>query len=106
MKRNSPAWVSAYKINPIAGPAFFPEPMERKTVGLVLAGNIPLVGFHDILCVYVAGHRAQIKLSSKDEYVLPYLLKLLSKFDERAADYFKVVLQLKDIDAVIATRFE
>lgn len=96
-------WVSAYAINPIAGEPFFPEPMERKTVGLVLAGNIPLVGFHDILCVFVAGHKAQIKLSSKDPYVLPYLIELLAKFDERTADYFEIVPNLKDFDAVIAT---
>ena len=74
-----------------------------KTVGLILAGNIPLVGFHDILSVYVAGHRARIKLSSKDEYVLPYLLQLLARFDARAADYFEIVPLLKDFDAVIAT---
>ena len=96
-------WVSSYKITPVAGEPFFPEPMEQKTVGLILAGNIPLVGFHDILCVYVSGHKAQIKLSSKDEYVLPYLLKLLAKYDERAADYFEVVDQLGDFDAVLAT---
>ena len=96
-------WVSAYKINPIAGEPFFPEPMDRRTVGLVLAGNIPLVGFHDILCVFVAGHRAKIKLSSKDAFVLPYLIKLLARFDERAADYFEIVPQLKGFDAVIAT---
>lgn len=97
------AWLSSYKLNPVAGPPVFPEPPVSKTIGLVLAGNIPLVGFHDILCVYVSGHRAKIKLSSKDEYVLPYLLKLLAKFDERASDYFEVIPLLKDIDAVIAT---
>lgn len=96
-------WVSAYKITPFASEPFFPEPMERKSVGLVLAGNIPLVGFHDILCVFVAGHKAQVKLSSKDEYVLPYLIKLLAKFDERAAEYFDIVPVLKGYDAVIAT---
>lgn len=96
-------WVSAYKITPIAGEPFFPEPTEQMTVGLILAGNIPLVGFHDILCVYVSGHKAMIKLSSKDEYVLPYLLKLLAKFDERAADYFEVAPQLRGFEAVIAT---
>ena len=88
------AWVADYEL---------PEPAEPLTVGLVLAGNIPLVGFHDILTVFVAGHRAQIKLSSKDPYVLPYLLKLLAKQDERAADYFQIVQNIKGFDAVIAT---
>jgi hypothetical protein len=100
-------WLHGYKIIPIAGEGFVPPPGPegegQKTVGLVLAGNIPLVGFHDILCVYVAGHKAQVKLSSKDEYVLPYLLKLLAGFDERAADYFHIVDQMGGYDAVIAT---
>ena len=101
------AWLNGYKIIPFAGEGFLPQPGPKgegqKTVGLVLAGNIPLVGFHDILCVYVAGHKAQIKLSGKDEYVLPYLLKLLAGFDERAADYFELVDKLAGYDAVIAT---
>lgn len=79
------------------------DPGPKKTVALVLAGNIPLVGFHDILCVYLAGHRARIKLSSKDPFVLPYLLKLMGKFDEAANAYFQVVDTLSGFDAVIAT---
>jgi len=100
-------WLNGYKIIPIVGDGFVPQPGPngegQKTVGLVLAGNIPLVGFHDVLCVYAAGHKAQIKLSSKDEFVLPYLLKLLSKFDEKASAYFEFVDKLADYDAVIAT---
>ncbi|TXF88180.1 acyl-CoA reductase [Neolewinella aurantiaca] len=100
-------WLNGYKIIPIAGEGFVPQPGPNgegsKTVGLVLAGNIPLVGFHDILCVYVAGHKAQIKLSSKDEYVLPYLIKLLAQSDERATGYFDIVDNLGGYDAVIAT---
>lgn len=89
-------WVAPYAITaPASAPA--------KTVGLVLAGNIPLVGLHDVLCVFLAGHRAQIKLSSKDPYVLPYLLKLLGKFNESASTYFQIVNNLKDFDAIIAT---
>ena len=87
-------WVAAYT---------FPDDKTPKTVGLVLAGNIPLVGFHDILCVFIAGHRAQIKLSEKDPYVLPYLIKLLAKFDTRTADYFEIVERLQNFDKVIAT---
>lgn len=101
------AWLNGYQIIPIAGEGFVPQPGPngegQQTVGLVLAGNIPLVGFHDILCVYVSGHKAQIKLSSKDEFVLPYLLQLLAKFDEAAASYFELVDKLGDYDAVIAT---
>lgn len=87
-------WTSRYTIPTVQVP---------KTVALVLAGNIPLVGFHDVLCVFVAGHRALIKLSDKDPYLLPYLLKRLTEIDGRVAPYFSIVEQLGDFDAVIAT---
>lgn len=77
--------------------------IQPQIVGLVLAGNIPLVGFHDVLAVFAAGHRARIKLSEKDAYLMPYLLKLLKQFDARTQHYFEVVQFLKDFDAVIAT---
>jgi hypothetical protein len=89
------AWLKAYPV-----PAVTPSP---KRVGLVLAGNIPLVGFHDVLSVFVAGHKAQVKLSEKDQYLLPYFFKLLGQWDERAKDYFTIVPQLKVFDAIIAT---
>ena len=91
------AWTADY---PNLLPPAAPPPL---TVGLVLAGNIPLVGMHDVLAVFLSGHRAQIKLSSKDPYVLPYLIKLLGQFDERTADYFRFVEHLKGFDAIIAT---
>ena len=80
-----------------------PTRSAPRTVGLVLAGNIPLVGFHDVLCVYLSGHRARIKPSSKDEFVLPYLLQLLARFDPAAAEQLTIVPTLKGYDAVIAT---
>ena len=85
---------------PYALPA---EPESIQRVGLVLAGNIPLVGFHDVLSVFATGHRAVVKLSDKDPYLLPYLIRLLERFDPRAADYFTIVEKLSDFDAVIAT---
>ncbi len=87
-------WISAYDVE---------DPTDPKTVGLVLAGNIPLVGFHDWLCTFAAGHRAQIKLSEKDQFLMPYLIKLLTKYDERVADYVSFTEKLKGFDAVIAT---
>ncbi|MDZ7880231.1 MAG: acyl-CoA reductase [Saprospiraceae bacterium] len=77
---------------------------QLKTVGLVLAGNIPLVGFHDILCVFAAGHRSRIKLSDKDPFLLPMLLDKLKEIDPHTAAYFDTTTdRLKDFDAVIAT---
>lgn len=87
-------WLQRYSV---------PQQPLSKTVGLVMAGNIPLVGFHDLLCIFVAGHRTQLKLSHKDQYLLPYLLQLLQRFDERTATYFEIVEKLQDFDAVIAT---
>lgn len=89
------AWVAQYNIPN--------ETTDPKIVGLVMAGNIPLVGFHDILCTFVAGHYAQIKLSDKDQYLLPYLIKLLVKMDTAAASYFKITTKLAGFQAVIAT---
>lgn len=79
------------------------EPSKPQRIGLVLAGNIPMVGFHDILCVFMAGHHARIKLSSKDSFILPYLFKLLGEWDERSKPYFELVQKLEGFDAVIAT---
>jgi hypothetical protein len=75
-----------------------------KTVGLILAGNIPLVGFHDIICVYIAGHKTLIKLSDKDPYLMPFILKTLEEIDTETTRYFELVEGLmKGFDAVIAT---
>ncbi len=76
---------------------------EAKRVGLVLAGNIPMVGLHDILCVYTSGHHAVIKYSHKDKVLIPHLLEKLAEWDEEARSSFTKVERLTDIDAVIAT---
>ena len=88
------AWLEAYDM---------PEVRKPKKVGLVMAGNIPLVGFHDWLCVFVAGHHALVKLSEKDKFLFPYLLKLLTRWDARAEDCTSLVEKLEGFDAVIAT---
>ena len=76
---------------------------KPRAVGLVLAGNIPAVGFHDILTVFLAGHQALIKLSSKDKYLIRFLLSSLYELDERVKEYLQIVPMLKRMDAVIAT---
>ncbi|MTB50082.1 acyl-CoA reductase [Lewinella sp. W8] len=96
------AWVRNYAIPDWPAPKAVGS-SAPKTIGLVLAGNIPLVGFHDVLSVFIAGHRSLIKLSSKDEYVMPYLLKLLAKYDKRTETYFTLTDRLEGFDAVIAT---
>ena len=74
-----------------------------KKVGLILAGNIPMVGFHDVISVLATGNIALIKLSSADDKLLPALLTELVKIEPLLKDHIVYVDRLKDFDAVIAT---
>jgi hypothetical protein len=74
-----------------------------KKIGLILAGNIPLVGFHDVLCVLVTGNHALIKASTQDARLIKHVLKMLVAIDDSFADNFSFVERLVDFDAVIAT---
>lgn len=91
---NLKLWLHEYDLSQSGG----------KNVGIVMAGNIPLVGFHDFLSVLVAGHKVQVKLSSNDQQLLPviaaYLMHLDSRYEERI-NFTRE--QLEDFDAVIAT---
>ncbi len=73
-----------------------------KKVGLILAGNIPLVGLHDVISVVLSGNVPVIKLSSKDKVMIPYLLKKWNEFAEESVPY-EIVEKLVDFDAVNAT---
>jgi len=75
-----------------------------KTVGLVTAGNIPLVGFHDVLCVLISGHRLMIKHSSKDEKLMNWILNLIIEIEPRFNEMIHIEPgQLKNFEAIIAT---
>lgn len=87
-------WLASYETN---------DTKKSKVVGLVLAGNLPLVGFHDLLCVSLAGHKAMIKPSSQDEVLLKWLISELGHIAPELAGQFKLVERLADFDAVIAT---
>jgi len=77
---------------------------EPKSVGLILAGNIPLVGFHDFLSVLVSGNKALVKTSSNDQHLLPFLAKYLIALEPEFQDYITFVDgKLENFDAVIAT---
>lgn len=86
-------WLSAYPLNE----------HEPKKVGLILAGNIPLVGFHDILCVLSSGNYALIKLSSQDNKLIKYVLQKLVEIDNSYTNKFSFIERLENFDAVIAT---
>lgn len=93
-EENISTWCSKY--------TFGQEPMKK--IGLILAGNIPLVGFHDFLSVLITGNIAMVKLSSNDQKLLPfladYLISIEPQFKERIA-FIKD--KLDGFDAVIAT---
>ncbi len=82
----------------------FPGKENERTIAVIMAGNIPLVGFHDFLCTLISGNRFLGKLSSDDPYLLPALAALLCNiepgFSNRVAFTDEI---LKSFDAVIAT---
>ena len=79
------------------------ERNKAVTVGLVLAGNIPMVGFHDFLCVWMSGHNQVLKLSSKDPHLLPAILRELYNWHITTQNRVSIAEQLKGCDAYIAT---
>ena len=76
---------------------------KGKKVGLILAGNIPLVGFHDVLCVLITGNTAMIKASSQDSRLIRHVLKMLVDIDDSFKHQYQFVERLENFDAVIAT---
>ena len=76
---------------------------SEKTVAIIMAGNIPLVGFHDLLSVLISGHKALIKLSSKDSVLLSWMSEKLIEIEPRFKSLITFAEQLKNFDAVIAT---
>lgn len=91
-EENIRRWVEAY-----------PLAKESKKVGLILAGNIPLVGLHDVLAGYLSGHILHIKLSSQDDVLMMYVISRLKSFSPEDAHRLCVVSSLRDVDAVVAT---
>jgi hypothetical protein len=86
-------WTSRYTFN-----------KPSKTVATILAGNIPLVGFHDFLCVLISGHKALLKVSSKDSQLIRLIIARLLEIEPRFAQFIEIADgPLKNFDAVIAT---
>jgi hypothetical protein len=74
-----------------------------KNVGLILAGNIPLVGFHDVLCVLITGNNALIKASGQDSRLIKHVLNMLINIDAGFKEQYTFVERLENFDAIIAT---
>ena len=87
-------WVKHYHLD---------DNVTPKNVGVVMAGNIPLVGFHDFLTVFITGHQQTIKLSSKDEVLFKHIADTLFEWQPALHDQLMFADVLKDCDAYIAT---
>ncbi len=87
-------WLSKYDLSE----------MKPKTVALILAGNIPLVGFHDFLSVLSTGHKVLVKVSSNDQHLIQFLSNYLISVDSKLSDYITFTDgKLENFDAIIAT---
>lgn len=78
-------------------------PGDLKKVGIVMAGNIPFVGFHDFLCVFLSGHKMLVKLSSKDTALMTHLFRKLADWEPAVVEQVHTAEMLKGCDAYIAT---
>ena len=81
----------------------FNENTAPKIIGTVMAGNIPMVGFHDMLSILLSGNILKAKLSSADTYLMKYLASQIIKNEPRFEQYILFAENLKEIDALIAT---
>ncbi|UOQ51392.1 acyl-CoA reductase [Hymenobacter cellulosivorans] len=79
------------------------EPEQARRVGVVMAGNIPLVGFHDLLCVLISGHYLLAKPSADDKVLMTWIAQELTTLEPRFAERISFVERLNEADAFIAT---
>jgi hypothetical protein len=80
-----------------------PDTLNDKTIGLILAGNIPYVGLHDMVCIFLSGLKQKIKISSKDETLTRDLLNQLYAMDPYLKERLTQEEMLKGCDGYIAT---
>lgn len=76
---------------------------NNKKVGIVMAGNIPLVGFHDLMCVFLSGKIAVVKTSSKDHVLMNHIIEKMIQIDETVSKFIFIADRLNNCDAYIAT---
>jgi hypothetical protein len=93
-ENNLIVWLSNYDFSKV----------ESKTVSLILAGNIPLVGFHDFLSVLISGHKALVKTSSNDQHLIKFLANYLISVEPHLSNHIAFTDgKLENFDAIIAT---
>lgn len=92
-KETLTAWTAHYSLTDV----------KERTIGVAMAGNIPLVGFHDLLCILICGHTVVAKKSSQDSYLITLLMDWLSDLEPRFKSKIKFEERLNNVEAVIAT---
>lgn len=99
-EENLKQWISKYDLD-----SFAENSTENvKTIAIVMAGNVPMVGFHDFLSVLITGNKVLVKLSSNDKTLLPFLVKKLISLEPEFKNYIEFTEgRLNNFDAVIAT---
>jgi len=81
-----------------------PADKGYKRIGIIMAGNIPLAGFHDLLCVLASGYKAVVKLSSKDKHLIVAIAEILGDINDYWKGRIEFVKELpKDVTAIIAS---
>ena len=93
-KEKLEAWANHYHLD---------DNIEPKTIGIVMAGNLPLVGFHDFLSVFISGHKQKIKLSQKDDVLFTQIHRYLISQNKEVESLVQIVDRLTGCDAYIAT---
>ena len=90
------AWLNPYKLQEVSSP---------KKVLIIMAGNIPLVGFHDFLTVLISGHKVVVKMSSTDNVLLKILINKLIRIEPEFKKLIAFIDEVKNrkFDGVIAT---
>ncbi len=93
---NLKKWVDNYPISE--------KNNREKKIAIIMAGNIPLVGFHDFIAVFLSGNKTLAKLSSDDQHLFPALIKTLHLFDPSIEEWVEIAQgKIENFDAVIAT---
>lgn len=96
-KEELQGWVQRY-------PEDYFQHRGEKNIAIIMAGNIPLVGFHDFLSVLMSGHKVLAKPSSDDDKLLPFIAQVLVAIDKRFASLISFADgRIQNFDAIIAT---
>lgn len=97
-------WLTPENLHAWIKPYYLSDPGQVKQIAVIMAGNIPLVNFHDFLCVLLTGHHFIGKLSSQDKVLLPFISNKLIEINSGWADHIRFNDgRLEEFDAVIAT---